>query len=138
MVMLTFEDGTLKDDFEMIPTGEVYIDGSFNDGVEELVLKDRELLRDNGIVVVSTTINKKTKKIVCGPEILSRGFIYVKDNTDLINEMGNICTKIITDNTVNNYIEYNKIKTLIRDELGKFIYKETECKPMILVVIQEI
>lgn len=136
--VITFKDGTLKDDFEIIPTGEVYIDGSFNDGVEELVLKDRELLRDNGIVVVSTTINKKTKKIVCGPEILSRGFIYVKDNTDLINEMGNICTKIITDNTVNNYIEYNKIKTLIRDELGKFIYKETECKPMILVVIQEI
>lgn len=136
--VVTFKNGNLVDEFENIPNGDVYIDGAFNDGVEELVLKDRELLRDNGIVIVSTTLRKKTKKIICGPEILSRGFIYVRDNTDLIEEMVKICTKIIEDNTENNYIEYNKIKNTIRDELGKFLYKETECKPMILVVIQEI
>ena len=96
------------------------------------------MLSDNGIVIISATINKKSKEILAGPEILTRGFVYVKDSTLLIDEMKNICLNIIKNNTHNNYIEYNKIKNTIRDELSKYLVSQTGCKPMIITVIQEI
>ena len=69
---------------------------------------------------------KKTKQILAGPEILTRGFIYVKDSVDTINEIKTICEKIIKDNTHNNYVEYNKIKSTIREELGKYLFNQIE------------
>ena len=104
----------------------------------ELVLKDRELLSDNGIVIVSATLDKTTKKVLAGPEILTRGFVYVKDSIDLIKEAERISLEVINENTKPNYIEFNKIKSGIRDKLGKYLYQETECKPMILIVVQEV
>ena len=103
-----------------------------------MVVKDREILSDNGIVIVSATINKLTKKVVAGPEIVTRGFIYVKDNIDLMKEAKNIATTVVLENIKDNYVDYGKIKTGIRDKLGKYFYKQTECKPMILIVIQEV
>ena len=133
-----FEKGNLVECFDRVTNGSISIDGKSSDDVGELVLKDREILSNNGIMIVSVTVNKKTKKILSGPEILTRGFIYVKDSTELINQIKELCTKIIQDNTKNNYIEYVKVKNLIRDELSKFLIKETGNKPMIISVIQEI
>ena len=114
------------------------LDGKTIGDIGELVLKDRELLSENGIVIVSATIDRATKKVLAGPEILTRGFIYVKDNIDLIKEAEKISLQIINDNIKPNYVDFNKIKMGIRDKLGKYLYKETECKPMILIVIQEV
>jgi len=133
-----FENGNLVECFDKVTNGSISIDGKSNDDVGELVLKDRELLSNNGIMIVSVTVNKKNKKILSGPEILTRGFIYVKDSIELINQLKELCSKIILDNTKNNYIEYAKVKNLIRDELSKFLIKETGNKPMIITVIQEI
>ena len=133
-----FEKGKLKECFEKVPTGSISIDGKSSDDVGELVIKDREMLSNNGIMIVSVTINKKNKKIVSGPEILTRGFIYVKDSTELINQIKEICTKIILDNTKNNFIEYGKVKNAIREELSKFLIGETGNKPMIITVMQEV
>ena len=102
------------------------------------MLKDRELLSDNGIVLVCATLDKTTKKVLAGPEILTRGFIYVKENIDIIKEAARISLEVIEENSKTNYVEFNKIKIGIRDKLGKYLYKETECKPMILIVIQEV
>ena len=88
--------------------------------------------------MVSVTVHKKNKNILAGPEILTRGFIYVKDSTELLNQIKEICTKLIVENTKNNYIEYVKVKNLIRDELSKFLIVQTGNKPMIITVIQEI
>ena len=79
-----FEKGVLKDTNETIPVGEVLIDGKTVGDIGELVLKDRELLSDNGIVIVTATLDKQTKEVLAGPEILTRGFIYVKESTDII------------------------------------------------------
>ncbi len=136
--VVTFENGKLIENGEYIENGSILIDGEFSDDVSEIVLKDRELLKDNGIVVVSVTLNKQTKKIISGPEILSRGFIYVKDNQELIKNLRLICETVINNNNKTNYIEYNKIKLMMRDELNKYIYKETERRPMIIIVLQEI
>lgn len=134
----TFENGELVKSESKIKVDEILIDGKTSGDVGELVLKDRELLSDNGIVIVSVTLDKTTKEVLAGPEILTRGFIYVKDNIELINEAANISLEVIKEHTKPNYVDFNKVKLGIREKLGKFLYKETECKPMILIVMQEV
>ena len=137
-MVTTFVNGKLVPSDEKINVDDILIDGNTVGDIGEVVVKDRELLADNGIVLVSATIDKNTKKILAGPEILTRGFIYVKDNIDIIKEAQNISLEVINENIKNNYIEFNKIKMNIREKLGKYLYKETECRPMILIVVQEI
>ena len=134
----TFEDGKLVDNFKPIPTGVISIDGDSSDDIGELVLKDREMLSTNGIIIISATLDKKDKHIMAGPEILTRGYIYVKDSAELIEGIKGICTEIINSNIHNNYVDYNKVKMTIRDNLSKYLYEETGNKPMIISVIQEI
>ena len=136
--VITFKDGNLVDNGEKVKIDDILVDGKSVGDIGELVLKDRELLSENGIVIVSATLDKTSKKIVAGPEILTRGFIYVKDNIDLIKESEKISLEVINENIKPNYVDFNKIKIGIRDKLGKYLYKETECKPMILIVIQEV
>ena len=134
----TFENGKLVDSNEKIKIDDILIDGKQAGDVGELVLKDRELLSENGVVIVSVTIDRETKNIIAGPEILTRGFIYVKDNIDLIKEAEKISIDVINQNTTEKFVDFNKVKLGIRDKLGKYLYQETECKPMILVVLQEV
>ena len=133
-----FEKGKLTDEKEIIGVNELLIDGNSTKDIGELVLKDRELLSENGIVIICATLDKKTKEIVSGIEVLTRGFIYVKESTDMIQKMKEISLEVINSNISNNYVEFNKIKNGIREELGKFLFLETECKPMIITVITEI
>ena len=136
----TFVNGELTDDLEHIQVDEILIDGKSQGDIGDLVLKDREMLGESGIVIVSCTLDKLTKKILAGPEILTRGFVYVKESAELIKETEDICLDVIeTDVLVDNKkVDYTKIKNDIRDRLGKYFYKETECKPMIITVIQEV
>ncbi|MFV0249946.1 MAG: ribonuclease J [Bacilli bacterium] len=133
-----FENGELAKADEKIKVDDILVDGKQAGDIGELVLKDRELLSGNGIVIVSATLSRSTKQVLAGPEILTRGFIYVKDNTDLIKEAEKISLAVIEENTKPNYVDFNKIKSGIRDKLGKYLYHETECKPMILIVMQEV
>ena len=137
----TFIDGELQQDvFEHVDTEEILIDGKSQGDIGDLVLKDREMLGANGIVIVSATLDKTTKKILAGPEILTRGFVYVRESAELIEETENICREVIEETgvTEDQKIDYNNIKNEIRDRLGKYFYKETECKPMVITVIQEV
>lgn len=134
----TFENGELVEDYLKIPTGSISIDGDSSDDIGEVVLKDRELLSQNGIIIITATMNKKTKKILVGPEILTRGFIYVKDSTEIVNKIKEICSKIIIENTYPNYIDYTKIKNTIREQLSNYLFNATGNKPMIITVMQEL
>ncbi len=136
--VVEFIDGKLQDKLESIKVNDVLIDGKSNDDVGELVIKDREMLSENGIVLISATVNKKGKEIVAGPEVTTRGFIYVKDSGEMIAKIEQISLDIIKRNRTSEYVDYNKIKQEIREELGNYFYEETECKPMIIAVIQEI
>lgn len=137
--VIEINDGELnKECFEHIKINDVLIDGNSTEDVGELVIKDREMLSENGIVLISATISKKDKVILVGPEVTTRGFIYIKDSSELIEEMKKISLSVIERNIIDNYVEYNKIKNEIREELGKFLYQETECKPMIIAVVQEV
>ncbi len=133
-----FEDGKLIDNGMKVPIDDILIDGLAAGDVGELVLKDREMLSDNGIVIITATLDKQTKKVLAGPEVLTRGFIFVKDNIDLIKEAEKISLNVIEDNTKNNFIDFNKVKVGIRDKVGKYFYEQTECKPMVLIVLGEV
>ncbi len=136
--VVTLVHGNVVDTGEKVKVDELLIDGKQSGDVGDLVLKDRELLGENGIVIVTTSLDKATKKVLAGPEILTRGFIYVKDNSDLIKEAEQISLEVVNSFINPNYIDFNKIKLGIRDKLGKFFYKETSSKPMIIVVVQEV
>ena len=136
--VVTFENGKLVDNSKHINVDEVLIDGKSQNDIGELVLKDREMLAEAGIVIVTATIDKKTKELLAGPEILTRGFIFVKDNLDVLKESSVISERIIKNNTMPNYVDYNNIKQEIRTALGKYFYEQTECRPMIITVIGEI
>ncbi len=133
-----FENGELVDDGKKVPVDDILIDGLAAGDVGELVLKDRELLSDSGIVIITATLDKQTKEILAGPEILTRGFIFVKNNINLIKDAEKIAIDVIHENTKSNYVDFAKVKLGIRDKVGKYFYEQTECKPMILIVIGEV
>ena len=134
----TFINGNLVETDETIKVDDILVDGKSSGDIGELVLKDREALSDNGIVIVCVTLDKISKKVLAGPEILTRGFIYVRENTPILEESAKIALEVVRENTKPKYVEFNKVKNGIRDKLGKYLYQETECKPMILVVLQEV
>lgn len=137
--VVEIKDGKLNNEcFDHVKVNDILIDGNSTEDVGELVIKDREMLSENGIVLISATISKKDKVILVGPEVTTRGFIYVKDSSEMIEEIKKLSLNIIERNISENYVEYNKIKNEIREELGKYLYHETECKPMIIAVVQEV
>ncbi len=136
--IVTFENGKLVDNFEHIFVDDILIDGKSSEDVGDVVLKDRELLSSNGLVLISATLSKKDKRVLVGPEIITRGFIYAKDNMDIIEEIKNISNNVIGENVHNKYADYAKIRNDIREKVGAYLYKATQCKPVILTVIQEI
>ena len=138
--VLELVNGKNTDSLEHIPTDDILIDGKSQSDIGNLVLKDREMLGENGIVIISCTLDKLTKKILGGPEILTRGFIYVKESQDLLEETKAISKEVIESNIepATKRVDYTKIKNDVREVLGKFFYQETESKPMIITVIQEV
>lgn len=136
--VVLFDRGKLKETTEKIPVDSILIDGNTTKDIGDLVLKDRAMLSENGIVIVSTTVNRRTKEIIAGPEIFTRGFIYVKENPEIIKESQELCLEVIKANITNGFVDFNKIKMGVRDKLDKFLYKKTGCKPMIITVLHEV
>lgn len=135
---ISFSNGELIENDLKIKVEDVLIDGKTAGDIGDLVLKDREMLSDSGIVIVNINIDKEKRIVINKPNIHTKGFIYVKDNIDMIVEAENIVSNVVLDTVKQNYIDYNKLKLDIRDKLGKYFYKETESKPMIIIVVQEI
>ncbi|MBO5907538.1 MAG: ribonuclease J [Clostridia bacterium] len=118
-----------------IPAGNVLVDGSGIGDIGSVVLRDRKHLSEDGLVVVAITVAQSEKYIAAGPEIVSRGFVYVKESEELILEAKRVVSASLDKLIGKKHLDINNIKNTIKDELGKFIYKETKRKPMILPVI---
>lgn len=138
--VVEFIDGKITENNEHIKTDETLIDGNSSDDIGELVLKDRELLSKNGIVIVSASIDKKTKQLLANPQILTRGFIYVKENLDIVETSEEISKEVIEECIKNpeQKVDFTKIKQKVRERLGDYFYKETGTIPMIITVVLEI
>ncbi len=138
--VVTFVNGNLKDSKSRVEVDEILIDGTSSNDIGNLVLKDREMLGENGIVIVSCTLDKETKKVIAGPSIVTRGFIYVKENQDLVQEIKELSKQILEKNIEIGFkrVDYACIKNEVRESLGKYFYNEMNSKPMIITVIQEV
>ncbi|MFV0499289.1 MAG: ribonuclease J [Bacilli bacterium] len=117
-----------------IKVGDVLVDGNtISEG--EVVLKDRELLKENGIIIVSCALNFKNKKIVAGPEVVTRGFIHIQENREYIELLKNESKKIITT-ALDESATYNEIQKAVREQLSLYIYDEKGRRPMIITMLQ--
>ncbi len=136
--IVEFDNGILKDNFDKYFVDDILIDGKSSEDVGELVLKDREMLSANGLILISATLKKSTKELLIGPEVMTRGFVYDKESNEIIDEIKNISIQTIEENIYNKYADYTKIRNEIRERISAYLYKETKCKPVILTVIQEV
>ena len=123
---------------ESIPAGQVFVDGSGVGDVGDVVLRDRKRLAEDGLIVVAASIDSYSGYIVTGPDILTRGFVYVKESEELIDDAREVARYAIENCLANNTHDWNTIKSAVRDEISRFVYERTKRSPMILTIIMEV
>ncbi|MBR6392272.1 MAG: ribonuclease J [Eubacterium sp.] len=121
-----------------VPSGEVYVDGYGVGDVGNVVLNDRKHLSRDGIIVIAATIDAASGYVVSGPDIVSRGFVFVKENEELIQSIREISENVITQQYDKRYRDWNSVKTRLRDEVTHYVFERTKRKPMILPIFMEI
>lgn len=120
-----------------VPADNVMIDGIGVGDIGNIVLRDRKILSEDGIFVAVLTINRREKRIVSHPQITSRGFVYVKENKDLIEEATKIVTEVTEKNLEYPEFEWSRLKQEIREQLSRYLFDQTRRRPVILPVIME-
>ncbi|WP_280768923.1 ribonuclease J [Salipaludibacillus daqingensis] len=120
-----------------IPAGHVLIDGLGVGDVGNIVLRDRRLLSKDGILVVVVTLNKSHSQILSGPDIISRGFVYVRESEELIKNAEKLVTETLKKSIEQNQTEWAQMKGQVRDQLSRFLYEKTKRRPMIMPIIME-
>ncbi len=123
---------------ETVPAGRVFVDGLGVGDVGSIVLRDRKHLSDNGIIVVTVAIDKVSREVVSGPDIVSRGFVYVKESEDLMNEINDVVCDILERCYIHNIRDWATIKIKIKDGVSRFLFTRTKRSPMVLPVIMEV
>ena len=123
---------------QTVTAGRVLVDGLGVGDVGSIVLRDRKHLAEDGIIVVTVAIDSFTREVVSGPDIVSRGFVYVKESDELMAQLDNIVCNALENCYVLGIKDWNTIKTRIKDSVAKFLYSKTHRSPMVLPVIMEI
>jgi ribonuclease J len=121
-----------------VPSGNVLIDGIGVGDVGNIVLRDRKLLSQDGILIVVVTLTKHEKKIISGPEIISRGFVYVRESEKLMDDSTKLVREIVEKNRLKGTFDWSSLKQDIRDDLNRYLYEKTKRRPMILPIIMEV
>lgn len=121
-----------------VPAGDIYVDGLGVGDVGNIVLNDRKRLSQDGIIIVVATIDSHDGYVVSGPDIVSRGFVYVKDNEELMNAARDLACRVIDEQYDSRYNDWNSVKTKICDEVSRLMYEKTKRSPMILPIFMEI
>ena len=121
-----------------VPAGRVLVDGLGVGDVGSIVLRDRKHLAEDGIIIVVCTIDPEIKAVVSGPDIISRGFVYVREAEDLMESMRQKASAVLEDCLAHDTLDWSSLKSHLKNELGGYIFSKTKRKPMILPVIMDI
>lgn len=123
---------------DKVQTGAILVDGLGVGDVGNIVLRDRQHLAEDGIMIVVLTLERGSNQLLAGPDIVSRGFVYVRESEDLMVEAKEILYEALEKCLSSRYVDWNKIKVVIRDTLNDFIWKKTKRRPMILPIIMDV
>ena len=145
-IALIGENGTLfeftslggKINPQRVQAGPVFVDGLGVGDVGNIVIRDRQQLAQDGVVIVVIALEKGSNQVLAGPDIVSRGFVYVRDSEALLTEARERIESVLDRCEAGNVSEWNAIKTQVRDALGKYFFDRTKRRPMILTIIQEV
>lgn len=132
---LSEEEGKVVD---TVPCGELMVDGLGVGDVGNIVIRDRQVLSENGIVVVVLTLDKYTNQLLSGPDIVTRGFVYVRESETLIEEATDVVYNAVINCLENSNVDWAKIKLVIKDSLGEYFWKKMKRTPMVLPIIMEV
>ena len=121
-----------------VPSGAILVDGLGVGDVGNIVLRDRQNLAQNGIIVVVLTLEKRTNQLLSGPDIVSRGFVYVRESEDLLEEAHSVVVEAVDDCLNRHLNDWGRIKTVIKDSLSDFLWKRMKREPVILPIIMEV
>lgn len=121
-----------------VPAGKVFVDGYGVGDVGSVVLRDRKHLGQDGIIVVTASLDYETGQLIAGPEVVSRGFVYVKEAEELIESARKIAEKSLENCYYSNISDMNAIKGKLRDAVSHFVYEQTKRSPMVLPIIMEV
>ncbi len=121
-----------------VHTGSILVDGLGVGDVGNIVLRDRQSLSQNGIIIVVLSLDSQTGQLLAGPDIVSRGFVYVRESEDLMEEAHTLVTKAVESCLGKKITDWNRLKTVIRDTLGDYLWKKMKRSPMVLPIIMEI
>ena len=135
--VIEFKNGIMKST-ETVQAGRVLVDGLGVGDVGSVVLRDRKHLAQDGLVIVTVTIDSVTDEVVAGPEVISRGFVYVREAEDLFYDVREVACDTLEKCYYKGIRDWNSIKGKLRDDISKFLYEKTKRSPMILPIIMEI
>jgi ribonuclease J len=121
-----------------VPNDYVFVDGLGVSDTQQVVIRDRQALAEDGMVVVIATIHSKTGKLVQNPDIISRGFVFLKDNKKLIEEIRSKVKTLVVQSDPKTWADTNHIRNILRDKVGQFVFSKTEKRPMVLPVVIEV
>lgn len=133
--MITFKDGKLLPEITKVQSGDVLVDGSLIGDINEVVLKDREMLAAEGVVLLVVNVDARIKKIVSGPNLVTRGFAYGDFEQELTESIYAISVEIIENHLQKKYIDWNELKNDLRDAINKEIYRITKKNPIIIPTV---
>ena len=121
-----------------VPAGDVLVDGLGVGDVGSIVLRDRKHLSEDGLIVAVCSIDAQSGKVVSGPDIVSRGFVYVRESEALMDEARDLVYNTLEECARNRVRDWSGMKQSIKDELSRFLYQKTRRNPMILPIIMEV
>ena len=121
-----------------VPSGQVLVDGLGVGDVGNIVLRDRKHLSQDGLLIVVMTLERETGMVVAGPDIISRGFVYVREAENLMDAAKVVVRKALDRCETKHIVEWSQIKTIVKDDLKEFVWQKTKRSPMILPIIMEV
>lgn len=131
-------DGTDMKITGQVQAGRVFVDGLGVGDVGSIVIRDRKHLAEDGLIIAVVTIELESGTVLAGPDVVSRGFVYVRESEELMDAAKNVLTETLNNCLSSGTKDWNSIKTQMKDDLGEFIFQKTKRKPMILPIIMEI